>query len=88
MKRMLSVAFLAIGLCAVYATVSYSNMHAAQRRLEKVDVLVPVGMPLRVSAATTAAPDGRDMSTLTYSITNVSGKNLSDSQLAVFIVGP
>jgi len=63
-------------------------MHAAQRRLEKVDVLVPVGMPLRVSAATTTAPDGRDMSTLTYSITNVSGKNLSDSQLAVFIVGP
>lgn len=87
MKRFLYVSFLGLGLCLIYATISYSRIDRMQRRQEKAIVLVPTGMPLSVGAATTTLPDGRDMSSLTYTLTNNSAKHLSSAQISVFIVG-
>lgn len=55
MKRIFSITFLGLLLCALYATISYSRIDGNQRRQEKAALLVPTGMPVRIETGSNDA---------------------------------
>lgn len=87
MKRLLVGLVVALSLYTPFHNPRRSEARTPERGGVKTDLLLPPGIPVKISSASVKTLDGRGLSELTFSVTNESASRLSNLRLGVFVVG-